>query len=550
MPDIFISYGRKESKTFATRLHDRLLAMGYDVWFDQNDIPLAVDFQEQIDEGIRTTPNFVYIIAPHAIASPYCAKELQLAQQYSKRIIPVMHIEPADFTKIPSIIQKLNWINAKEKADLTQPQATWEAIDDFEKALQGLTMIVESQKDFVQKHTELLSKALEWEQNHKQTAYLLVGEERKKAEQWLLTKEFFEYVPDEQNNQALKQIKVLPPCRPSDLHAEFICESRKNAENLLCDVFISHAQADKDLRNQIVRTLAQYNITSWSPQTDVKTGQDWDKTVEEGIEQADNFVFFITPYTVKNIFFLRCLAHANYYQKRIIPLLAQPTPFTDVPTEISKLTYIDITDNQNTDDLRDDLDRLLGEINKDAIYYYQHKVLLVQALRWKKQNQNLSILLRGYNLQAAEDWLKLGNKRNQHRPHSYHEAYINESIAKRGQLATEVFISYSRNDGDLARKLNNELQLYGKTTWFDQESIVEGVDFAEEIRKGIESADNFLFIISPKSISSPYCDNEVNHAVKLGKRIITVLAEPIATTRTDTLCPCLRCTPPLPKCSG
>ncbi len=532
MPDIFISYGRKESKTFATRLHDRLLAMGYDVWFDQNDIPLAVDFQEQIDEGIRTTPNFVYIISPHAIISPYCAKELQLAYKYSKRIIPVMHVD-SEYDRIPVVIQKLNWILAREKADFALPQAEWEAIDDFEKALLGLVATVESQKEYVTKHTVLLQKALEWEKNRKQTAYLLVGEERKDAEKWLLTKDFFDYVQDDLDKTKTKEVRVLPPCRPSDLHAEFVCESRKNAENLLCDVFISHAQTEKELRNQIVRTLSQYNITCWSPQTDIKTGQDWDKSVEESIEQADNFVFFITPYTVKNQFFLRCLAHATFYQKRVIPLLVLPTPFADFPTEISKLTYIDITDNQSTDDLRDDLDSLLTEVNKDSVYYYQHKVLLVQALKWKRQNQNPSILLRGYNLQTAEDWLKLGNKRNQHRPHGLHEEYINESIAKRGQLATEVFISYSRNDGDLARKLNNELQLYGKTTWFDQESIVEGVDFGDEIRKGIDSADNFLFIISPKSIASPYCDTEVSHAVRSGKRIITVLAEPLPVAVAD-----------------
>jgi WD40 repeat protein len=533
MPDIFISYGRKESKTLATRLHDRLLAEGYDVWFDQNDIPLAVDFQEQIDDGIKNTHNFVYIIAPHAIASPYCAKELQLAQKYSKRILPVMHVD-SDYDEMPPIIQKLNWINAREKADLGKPQAEWEVIDDFEKAVAGLIKSVESQKEFVQQHTLFLQKALEWELNKKQTNYLLVGEERKRAENWLLTKDFYEYQPDDLHKELMKQVKVQPPCRPADLHAEFICESRKNAENLLCDVFISHAQTERELRNQIVRTLSQYNITCWSPQTDIKTGQDWDKSVEESIEQADNFVFFITPYTVKNAFFLRCLAQAHSYQKRIIPLLVLPTNYADFPDEIKKLTYIDITDNQHTDDLRDDLDNLLTELNKDSTYYYQHKVLLVQALKWKRQNQNASILLRGYNLQTAEDWLKLGKKRTQHKPHSFHEEYIGESIAKRGQLATEVFISYSRNDGDLARKLNNELQLYGKTTWFDQESIVEGVDFAEEIRKGIESADNFLFIISPKSVASPYCDVEVNHAVKLGKRIITVLAEALPISMQDT----------------
>ncbi|MGV2389526.1 MAG UNVERIFIED_CONTAM: toll/interleukin-1 receptor domain-containing protein [Microcystis novacekii LVE1205-3] len=41
--------------------------------------------------------------------------------------------------------------------------------------------------------------------------------------------------------------------------------------------------------------------------------------------------------------------------------------------------------------------------------------------------------------------------------------------------------------------------------------------------RGIESSDNFLFIISPKSINSPYCSDEVEYAEKLNKRIIPYL---------------------------
>jgi WD40 repeat protein len=524
MPDIFISYGRKESKNFASRLHDQLAARGYDVWFDQNDIPLGVDYQEQIDDGIIRSNNFVFIIAPHAVASPYCLKEIVLAAKYHKRIIPILHVE-SDFDQMHPTIQKLNWIYAREHCDMSIPQADWKSIDDFNKALEGLITIVESHKEYVEQHTHLLLKALEWEANQQKTAFLLVGNERLAAEKWLLQREFTEQA----THQDLSNInlKIQAPCRPSDLHATYICESRKNAENLLCDVFISYAQTEKDLRNQIVRTLAQCNITTWSPQSDVRTGQDWVKTVEEGIEQADNFVFFITPYTATNDFFIKCLHHALKYHKRIIPLLVQPTPVSQLPIELVDLTYIDITDNQNTDDLRNDIDDLLNEINTDYTYYHQHKLLLVQALKWQKQQRNPSILLRGYNLQTAEIWLKLGKTREHYPPLPIHEEFIQESLAKVGQLATEVFISYSRNDSDIARKLNNELQLYGKTTWFDQESILEGTDFGEEIRKGIAVSDNFVFLISPKSVTSPYCEDEVSYASSLGKRIITILIEDI-----------------------
>jgi transposase len=64
--DAFISYGRADSKAFATKLHTRLVEQGLRVWFDQNDIPLGVDFQEQIYDGIEKSHNFLFIIAPHS----------------------------------------------------------------------------------------------------------------------------------------------------------------------------------------------------------------------------------------------------------------------------------------------------------------------------------------------------------------------------------------------------------------------------------------------------------------------------------------------------
>ncbi|WP_445250647.1 toll/interleukin-1 receptor domain-containing protein [Microcoleus sp. OTE_8_concoct_300] len=126
-------------------------------------------------------------------------------------------------------------------------------------------------------------------------------------------------------------------------------------------------------------------------------------------------------------------------------------------------------------------------------------------------------------MRSAETWLKVGQKRTQHRPTALIEEFIAESLRQPPWSSLDVFISYSRVDSDLARKLNNGLQLQGKTTWFDQESIASGADFAREIEQGIQSSDNFLFILSPQSVNSPYCAMEVEYAAKLNKRFVTLL---------------------------
>ena len=104
-------------------------------------------------------------------------------------------------------------------------------------------------------------------------------------------------------------------------------------------------------------------------------------------------------------------------------------------------------------------------------------------------------------MERALTWLRLNHTRTDHPPTEHHQALITASEAAKRQLGTEVFISYSSKDGDFARPLNLALQDAGKTTWFDQESISSGVNFAHEIFKGVDNTDNFIFIISPDAVA-------------------------------------------------
>ncbi|MFB2895498.1 TIR domain-containing protein [Aerosakkonemataceae cyanobacterium BLCC-F50] len=520
--DVFISYGRADSKAFAKKLNSRLVEQGLEVWFDFDDIPLGVDYQNQIDDGIEKADNFLFIIAPHSINSPYCLKEIELALKRKKRIVPLLHVEllsketwqqrfpfgteqewevykaqgkHSSFANMHPEIGKINWVYLREN------------IDDFEPTFQGLLAILERQKLYVHQHTVLLAKALEWERHQKQSQYLLIGEEREEAEQWL--KERFK------EEQA--------PCTPSELHCEYITESIKNANNLMTQVFISYADEDRAIMEKIRNSLRRESITVWTNKTDIQTGEAFDEAIKRGIEQADNLVFLLSPDAVKSSYCQRELDLAVSLNKRIIPVLVSQTDPDQVPIALHSLQYINLTDNVLEDDYLLDESQLLKILHEDAAYYNEHKVLLTKALKWKRQNENPSILLRGYNLRSAETWLKVAQKRTQHRPIELQEEFITQSLQQPPLESIDIFISYSRADSDFARKLNDTLQMQGKTTWFDQESIASGSDFQQEIYRGIKACDNFLFILSPRSVNSPYCKDEVEYAASLNKRFVTVL---------------------------
>jgi hypothetical protein len=520
--DAFISYGRADSKAFATKLHAHLLEQGLNVWFDQNDIPLGVDFQNQIDDGIEKAHNFLFLIAPHSVNSPYCGKEIELALKRNKRIIPLLHVEEINqetwqqrfptgtvedweayrqkgfhsiFPNMHPAIGKINWVYFRE------------GIDDFEAAFTGLMNLLGRHRDYVEQHTQLLAQSLEWERYQKQTSYLLIGEERKQAEAWLKIR-----FKDEQ-----------APCTPTDLHCEYITESIKNANNLMTQVFLSYADEDRAMMEKIRNSLRRKSITVWTNKTDIQTGEAFDEAIKRGIEQADNLVFLLSPESVNSTYCQQELDLALLLNKRIIPILVREIDPNQVPSALRSLQYIDLTDNVQEDDYLLDESQLLKIFHQDAAYYNEHKILLAKALKWKRQHENPSILLRGYNLRSAETWLKVAKKRTQQPPTLLQEEFIEESLRQLPLESLDVFISYSRADSDFARKLNDNLQIQGKTTWFDQESIASGSDFQQEIYRGIKACDNFLFILSPHSVNSPYCADEVEYAASLNKRFVTVL---------------------------
>lgn len=88
---------------------------------------------------------------------------------------------------------------------------------------------------------------------------------------------------------------------------------------------------------------------------------------------------------------------------------------------------------------------------------------------------------------------------------------------------SDIFLSYSRRDKEMCRRLFDSFKERGKEVWADFEDIPLTADWWAEIQAGINAADSFVFIISPDSVRSEVCWDEIQHAVNMNKRIIPVL---------------------------
>lgn len=88
-----------------------------------------------------------------------------------------------------------------------------------------------------------------------------------------------------------------------------------------------------------------------------------------------------------------------------------------------------------------------------------------------------------------------------------------------------VFISYARNDAELAIYLSSALEINNINTWLDIKEIQGGQNIEKEIKKGLDKSTSMIVLLRETSFSSNYIRNEIEYALlnnKLQNRILPV----------------------------
>ncbi len=92
MADIFISYSSKDKES-ADQLSELLASAGLSVWIDQSGIEAATSWSKEIVHAIDGCKAFVVLLSPNSIESQNVIKEVSLAAEQKKKILP-LDLEP------------------------------------------------------------------------------------------------------------------------------------------------------------------------------------------------------------------------------------------------------------------------------------------------------------------------------------------------------------------------------------------------------------------------------------------------------------------------
>lgn len=168
MADVFISYARVDSG-FVRRLHESLEQADRDIWIDWEDIPPTAEWLKEIFASIAAADNFLFVISPDSCASSMCREELAYAESSHKRLVPVVY-RPVPQEALPPALARIQWISFTDGS--------------YDTSFQTLVKAIDTDLDWVQRHTRLLVRAREWEARGHEGSLLLRGKDLMEAESW------------------------------------------------------------------------------------------------------------------------------------------------------------------------------------------------------------------------------------------------------------------------------------------------------------------------------------------------------------------------------
>lgn len=283
-------------------------------------------------------------------------------------------------------------------------------------------------------------------------------------------------------------------------------------------IFISYASEDDGFARILDRKLRERDHDPWVDFDDIVEGRNREAQVQQGIEEADVLVFIVTPAAIQSR--LTELERALALNKLLIFVLWQPTDsVTHLPTVLQNASWLKLPWKRGSNSLLE-----LNSLTDFIVNMYAFAKLFIRAHVWQQREYPQELLLRDEDIEAiitSQHRLKqVVGKQVDFSPGQ--SALIKASKAHTEQ-EPDILLSYSRRDREFAERLYTGLTAAGYSPWVDWKNIPVAADWLEEVKLGILAAHTFIFIISPDSVDSIHCSQEIEFARQCNKRIITVL---------------------------
>lgn len=168
---VFLSYSRVDEVTVAALAAALEEGNDVEVFLDKDDILPAEGWRDRIEALILAADAVVFCLSPDSIRSKVALWEVETAERFGKRIVPLV-LRRAAAQDEPELIRRLNYIYFDE------PTARPEALERLRTA-------ITTDIDWIREHTRIGELAQRWAAIGRRKADLLRGDALVAAENWL-----------------------------------------------------------------------------------------------------------------------------------------------------------------------------------------------------------------------------------------------------------------------------------------------------------------------------------------------------------------------------
>src|SRR5690349_13685097 len=207
----------------------------------------------------------------------------------------------------------------------------------------------------------------------------------------------------------------------------------------MASLFISYSRKDIDTARKLTEEFKSQDIDFWIDWEGIPPTVDWWKEIAKGIEEADIFLFLISPDSAKSRVCGQEIGHAAKNGKRLIPVVVRDIKADESPAELRPLNWIFLREN---DDFDLGFSKLLTAIKTDYEWVQTHRELQVKALEWERNDHDDGFLLHGKELQDAELQLVSNSSKEPHSTDLQRE-FLLKSRATADRLRRRTIIATS-----------------------------------------------------------------------------------------------------------
>ena len=174
------------------------------------------------------------------------------------------------------------------------------------------------------------------------------------------------------------------------------------------DCFISYSRANTAEVKATVERIQQSGATTWVDVSGLRPAGEWLLEIHAAIDRARSFVAFLSDAYLSSEICNAELTRAHAAGKVIIPVVLPGLTHARTPPWLRALNWISL--GTTSDELDDAVTRMLEAARTDRGWADFHGNLLVRAQEWESAGRPARLLLRGQDIEVAEQELDVARR--------------------------------------------------------------------------------------------------------------------------------------------